>query len=249
MARGDGDRRGAARARPSPPWPTRRGGRSWPAWPRARPRSTSWPSRSPDAARRLQAHQGAGAGGPGRAGPAGPVPAVRPRRRAAGRGLDLGRAVPTGVGGPLRPDGRVPRSTAIAPTRQTRHDERRQRRPRRGGDRAKLRRPGGAGLADVDRPRALPAWYGPDGATIPVAEMDVRVGGARRVCMEVGTPNGPMRMWFTGEHLEVVENGGSSTPSRCPTSTAARLGARRPSHHDRGARRARGRRRPHADGD
>ncbi len=50
------------------------------------------------------------------------------------------------------------------------------------------------------------AWYGPTGATIPVAELDMRVGGARRVCMEVGTPDGPMRMWFTGEHREVVEN-------------------------------------------
>ena len=36
--------------------------------------------------------------------------------------------------------------------------------------------------------------------------MDVRVGGARLVCMEVHTPGGPMRMWFTGEYREVVEN-------------------------------------------
>ena len=47
-------------------------------------------------------------------------------------------------------------------------------------------------------------WYGPDGATIPVAELDLRVGGTRRVCMEVQTPNGPMRMWFSGEHREIV---------------------------------------------
>jgi uncharacterized protein YndB with AHSA1/START domain len=47
-------------------------------------------------------------------------------------------------------------------------------------------------------------WYGPAGATLPVAELDVRVGGTRRVCMEVHTPNGPMRMWFSGEYLEVV---------------------------------------------
>ena len=50
------------------------------------------------------------------------------------------------------------------------------------------------------------AWYGPDGATIPVAKMDVRVGGTRLVCMEMQTPNGPMQMWFTGEYLVVVEN-------------------------------------------
>jgi uncharacterized protein YndB with AHSA1/START domain len=48
-------------------------------------------------------------------------------------------------------------------------------------------------------------WYGPDNATIPVAEMDVRVGGLRRVCMELQTPNGPMRMWFTGEFREIAE--------------------------------------------
>jgi uncharacterized protein YndB with AHSA1/START domain len=50
------------------------------------------------------------------------------------------------------------------------------------------------------------AWYGPEGATIPVAEMDVRIGGTRLVCMEVRTPNGPMKMWFSGEYREVVEN-------------------------------------------
>lgn len=50
------------------------------------------------------------------------------------------------------------------------------------------------------------AWYGPTGATIPVAKMDVRVGGSRLVCMEMQTPNGAMQMWFTGEYLEVVEN-------------------------------------------
>lgn len=50
------------------------------------------------------------------------------------------------------------------------------------------------------------AWYGPNGASIPVADMDVRVGGLRRVGMEVQTPNGPMSMWFTGEYREIVEN-------------------------------------------
>ena len=50
------------------------------------------------------------------------------------------------------------------------------------------------------------AWYGPEGALIPMAKMDVRVGGSRLVCMEVQTPNGPMQMWFRGEYLEVVEN-------------------------------------------
>ncbi|HEY7068643.1 MAG TPA: SRPBCC domain-containing protein [Acidimicrobiales bacterium] len=48
-------------------------------------------------------------------------------------------------------------------------------------------------------------WFGPDGATIPVAKLDVRPGGARQVCMEVPTPDGPVQMWFTGEFREVVE--------------------------------------------
>jgi uncharacterized protein YndB with AHSA1/START domain len=55
-------------------------------------------------------------------------------------------------------------------------------------------------------PELFRTWYGPSGATIPVAKMDVRVGGSRHVCMEMQTPNGPMQMWFTGEHREVIEN-------------------------------------------
>ena len=55
-------------------------------------------------------------------------------------------------------------------------------------------------------PEHFAAWYGPDGASIPVAKMDVRVGGTRLVGMEVHTPNGPMQMWFTGEYREVVLN-------------------------------------------
>ncbi len=46
-------------------------------------------------------------------------------------------------------------------------------------------------------------WYGPNGSTIPVAEMDVRVGGKRLICMEMMTPNGNMKMWFAGEFKEV----------------------------------------------
>jgi uncharacterized protein YndB with AHSA1/START domain len=55
-------------------------------------------------------------------------------------------------------------------------------------------------------PEHFKAWYGPDGATIPVAKMDVRVGGTRLVCMEMQSPNGPMQMWFTGDYREIVEN-------------------------------------------
>jgi len=55
-------------------------------------------------------------------------------------------------------------------------------------------------------PEHFKAWYGPDGATIPVAKLDVRVGGTRLVCMEMKSPDGPMQMWFAGEYREVVEN-------------------------------------------
>ena len=55
-------------------------------------------------------------------------------------------------------------------------------------------------------PEHFEKWYGPDGSTILVAKMDVRVGGARLIGMEVQTPNGLMQMWFAGEYREVVEN-------------------------------------------
>lgn len=68
----------------------------------------------------------------------------------------------------------------------------------------------------VDAPRTLvwqmwteaahfQAWYGPEGASIPTAEMDVQVGGRRLICMEMQTPNGPMQMWMTGSYLEIDE--------------------------------------------
>jgi uncharacterized protein YndB with AHSA1/START domain len=55
-------------------------------------------------------------------------------------------------------------------------------------------------------PEHFKAWYGPDGAAVPVAKMDVRAGGSRLVCMEVQSPGGPVQMWFTGEYREVIEN-------------------------------------------
>ena len=44
------------------------------------------------------------------------------------------------------------------------------------------------------------AWYGPTGATVPVIEMDVRIGGTRHFCIEMQTPDGQSRMWFVGEY-------------------------------------------------
>lgn len=55
-------------------------------------------------------------------------------------------------------------------------------------------------------PEHFKAWYGPAGAAIPVANMDVRVGGTRLVGMAMQTPGGPIQMWFTGEYREVIEN-------------------------------------------
>ena len=118
----------------------------------------------------------------------------------------------------------------------------------RGGDRADLRRADRTDLADVDRSRSTSgSWYGPTGATIPVAKMDVRVGGARLICMEMQTPNGPMQMWFAGEYLEVVENErlvyteAISDEDGNPVDAVEHGHARRASRH-RGARRARRRR-------
>ncbi len=54
-------------------------------------------------------------------------------------------------------------------------------------------------------PEHFAAWYGPDGARVPDARMDVRVGGSRLVGLEMETPGGPVRMWFTGEYREIVE--------------------------------------------
>lgn len=56
------------------------------------------------------------------------------------------------------------------------------------------------------QPEHFKKWYGPQGFTVPVAEMDVRVGGRRLVCMEMKTPDGSMKMWTTGEYTEVVPN-------------------------------------------
>lgn len=47
-------------------------------------------------------------------------------------------------------------------------------------------------------------WYGPTGFRVSVAEMDVQVGGKRRVCME--SPDGSMKMWTAGEYTEITLN-------------------------------------------
>ncbi len=54
------------------------------------------------------------------------------------------------------------------------------------------------------QPEDFKRWYGPRSFSIPVVEMDVRIGGKRLVCMERQTPNGSMKMWTTGEYTEIV---------------------------------------------
>jgi len=53
-------------------------------------------------------------------------------------------------------------------------------------------------------PEHFKQWYGPKGFTVPIAEMDVRVGGKRLICMT--SPDGSMKMWTTGEYVEIVPN-------------------------------------------
>jgi uncharacterized protein YndB with AHSA1/START domain len=52
------------------------------------------------------------------------------------------------------------------------------------------------------QPEHLKNWYGPQGFSIPVAQMDVRVGGKRLICMEA--PDGSMKFWTAGEYTEIV---------------------------------------------
>jgi uncharacterized protein YndB with AHSA1/START domain len=50
------------------------------------------------------------------------------------------------------------------------------------------------------QPEHFKKWYGPNGATIPVAKMDVRIGGNRLICMEMRG----MKMWTTGEYTTII---------------------------------------------
>ncbi len=52
-------------------------------------------------------------------------------------------------------------------------------------------------------PELFKQWYGPNGMSVPTAEMDVTVGGARKICMAMQSPERSMSMWFTGLYKEV----------------------------------------------
>ena len=75
-------------------------------------------------------------------------------------------------------------------------------------DWVKIERVFDAPIADVWRmwtdPEAFKSWYGPMGFTVPTAEMDVQVGGTRKICMEMVTPERTMTMWFVGVYKEVT---------------------------------------------
>ena len=71
----------------------------------------------------------------------------------------------------------------------------------------KIERTFDAKIADVwamwTDPEKFKSWYGPMGMSVPVAEMDLRVGGIRKISMEMVTPERTMTMWFTGVYKEV----------------------------------------------
>ena len=54
------------------------------------------------------------------------------------------------------------------------------------------------------QPEQFKKWYGPQGFTVPVADMEFRVGGKRLICMS--SPDGSMKMWTTGEYVEIIPN-------------------------------------------
>lgn len=52
-------------------------------------------------------------------------------------------------------------------------------------------------------PALFKKWYGPSGFSVPFAEMNVVVGGTRKICMEMQSPERTMTMWFIGVYKEV----------------------------------------------
>ncbi|MFQ1700343.1 SRPBCC family protein [Loktanella agnita] len=50
-------------------------------------------------------------------------------------------------------------------------------------------------------PALFKQWYGPMGMQVPTAEMDVTIGGTRKICM--AAPHRDMKMWFIGVYKEI----------------------------------------------
>ena len=69
-----------------------------------------------------------------------------------------------------------------------------------------FRAPAAAVFAAWTDPRLVQRWWGPDGFTCPLANMDVRVGGQSLVCMRAPQEWGGMELFNTWTYL-VVELG------------------------------------------
>jgi uncharacterized protein YndB with AHSA1/START domain len=81
------------------------------------------------------------------------------------------------------------------------------------------------------QPDHFKQWYAPEGFRVPVAEMDVRIGGRHVFCMERVAAEGTMQMWTAGEYTEVTphqrlayteymaDEQGHPTPAGSPTTT------------------------------
>lgn len=52
-------------------------------------------------------------------------------------------------------------------------------------------------------PERFKEWYGPLGMRVPIAEMDVVIGGTRKICMEMTSAERTMNMWFVGVFKEI----------------------------------------------
>ena len=55
-------------------------------------------------------------------------------------------------------------------------------------------------------PELFKQWYGPNGMSVPFVEMQLEVGGKRKLCMQMDSSENPMAMWFIGEFKEVTPN-------------------------------------------
>lgn len=52
-------------------------------------------------------------------------------------------------------------------------------------------------------PELFKQWYGPKGMSVPVAEMDVTIGGIRKISMAMPGADASRVMWFTGVYKEI----------------------------------------------
>jgi uncharacterized protein YndB with AHSA1/START domain len=53
------------------------------------------------------------------------------------------------------------------------------------------------------KPELYKKWYGPMGMSVPTAEMDLTIGGTRKINMAMKTSDREMSMWFIGVFKEL----------------------------------------------